>query len=72
MADKQKIRVGRLNTVGNCRHELARVYRCARREELDSLDASRLATILKIICDAIRSTEIEERLEALEAKIDEH
>jgi len=72
MADKQKIRVGRLNSIGNVRHELGRVYRAARREELDSLDASRLAAILKIIADCIRAHDFEERLEALEVKIDEH
>ena len=71
MVDQQKLRVGRLNTIGNVRHELGRVYRAARREEMDTLDASRLAAILKVIIDAIRAHDFEERLEVLEAKIDE-
>jgi len=75
MTDKQKQRkrVGRLNSIGDVQHELGRIFRSARREELDTLDASRLASILKIIIDAIRASDIEDRVVALEARInDEH
>jgi len=72
MVDQQKLRVGRLNTIGNVRHELGRVYRAARREEMDSLDASRLAAILKVVIECIRAHDFEDRLGALEEKVNEH
>jgi len=74
MTDKQKQRkrVGRLNSIGDVQHELGRIFRAARREEIDTLDASRLASILKIIADCIRGHDLEARLAQLEAKIDGH
>ena len=46
--------------------ELGSVYRDARRENLDTLDASRLASILTALRQSIEVNDIEERLIALE------
>lgn len=68
MSEKAKMRIGRLNTVGGVVAELGRVYRQARRAELDLGDATRLAMILREIRCALEATEIERRIEALEAR----
>ena len=68
MTTKRKLRISRLNTVGDCRHELGKVYRATRRGELDTLDASRLGSLLHLIIAAIRDDELEARIEQLEAQ----
>jgi len=60
--------VGRTNTTQSCRQEMSRVYRDARRGHLDSLVAHRLVNILYLIVRTIEGTELEARIEALEAK----
>ncbi len=67
MSAKTKPRIGRLNTVGGVVTELGRIYREARRGELDVGDATRLAYILREIRCALELSEFEKRLEALEA-----
>ena len=67
MSDKAKPRIGPLNTVGGVVTELGRVYREARRGELDVGDATRLAYILREIRCALELSEFEKRLEALES-----
>lgn len=67
MKEKAKIRIGPLNTVGGVVTELGRVYREARRGELDVGDATRLAYILREIRCALELSEFEKRLEALES-----
>ena len=67
MSEKAKIRIGRLNTVGGVVTELGRIYREARRGELDVGDATRLAYILREIRCALELSEFEKRLEALES-----
>ncbi len=66
MGVQKKLRIGRLNTVGGVVGELGKVYREARRGELDVGDATRLAMILREIRGALESAEIEKRLDALE------
>ena len=68
MTEKPKIRIGRLDTVGGVVTELGRIYRAARRGELDVGDASRLATILREIRSALEASDIERRIGALEAQ----
>ena len=67
MSDKAKVRIGPLNTVGGVVTELGRIYRLARRSELDMADAKGLTYILREIRCALEASDIERRLEALEA-----
>ncbi len=66
MSEKATVRIGRLDTVGGVVTELGRVYRKARRGELDVGDATRLAYILREIRCALEASDIEKRLDALE------
>ena len=66
MSEKPKIRIGRLDSVGGVVRELGRIYRRARRGELDVGDATRLAMILREIRCALEASDIERRLEMLE------
>ena len=63
---KAKIRIGRLDSVGGVVTELGRVYRQARRGELDVGDATRLAMILREVRSSLESGDIERRIEELE------
>ncbi len=67
MSKKATVRIGRLDTVGGVVTELGRVYRKARRGELDVGDATRLAMVLREIRCALEASDIEKRLEELEA-----
>ena len=68
MSKKAKVRIGRLDTVGGVVTELGRIYRLARRSELDMADAKALTYILREIRCALEASDIERRLEALEEK----
>ncbi len=67
MGEKEKPRIGRLDTVGGVVTELGRIYRLARRSELDMADAKALTYVLREIRCALEASDIERRLEALEA-----
>ncbi len=67
MSEKAKPRIGRLDTVGGVVTELGRIYRLARRSELDMADAKALTYVLREIRCALEASDIERRLEALEA-----
>ena len=67
MSEKEKVRIGPLNTVGGVVTELGRIYRLARRSELDMADAKALTYVLREIRCALEASDIERRLEALEA-----
>lgn len=69
MSEKAKIRIGPLNTVGGVVVELGRVYRQARRGSLDLGEATRLAYILREIRCALEASDIERRIEVLEATL---
>lgn len=49
-----------------CR-ELARLYRAARAGQVEVQDASRLANILQILARVLETSDLEARIEALEA-----
>ena len=68
MTVKAKIRISPLTTVGGVVTELGRIYRQARRGELDVGDATRLAMILREIRCALEASDIEKRIEKLEVK----
>ncbi len=67
MSEKAKPRIGRLDTVGGVVTELGRIYRLARRSELDMADAKALTYVLREIRCALEASDIERRIEALEA-----
>jgi hypothetical protein len=60
--------VGRLDTLPRVRRELAKLYREARQRRLDVGDATRLAYVLQVIAKILEGSELERRLEALEAQ----
>jgi hypothetical protein len=63
----RKVRVGQLRTLGGLSAELARLYRQARRGEIAAADASRLASILAVARQCIEASDLERRLNELEA-----
>ncbi len=67
MSEKEKVRIGPLGTVGGVVTELGRIYRLARRSELDMGEAKGLTYILREIRCALEASDIERRLDALEA-----
>ena len=68
MGVQKKVRIARLNTVGGVVGELGKIYREARRGQLDVGDATRLAMILREIRCALEVSEFEARLQAVEGK----
>ena len=62
----RKVRIGPLDTVGGVVVELGRVYRLARRNEMDITEAKGLAFVLREIRCALEASDIERRIEALE------
>ena len=55
--------------VGEVIAELGTVYRDARSKKLDTLDASRLASILTLLRQAIEGRDLEDRLAEVEAEL---
>ncbi len=68
MTVKAKIRIGPLNSVGGVVSELGKIYREARRGQLDVGDATRLAMVLREIRQALEVSEFEARLLVVEGK----
>ena len=58
----------RLRTVQDISAELAKLYREARANKVDTADASRLANMLSIAARLLTESDLERRLEALEAQ----
>lgn len=56
-----------LTTMEHVRAELARLYRQAKNGNLDISSASKLAYILSLLAKIIEGSDIEKRIEALEA-----
>jgi hypothetical protein len=63
---KRKFKIGRINTQDGIVRELGRVYRHARRGEIDSSKAYRLSTILGTMAKTMESSELERRLDGIE------
>jgi hypothetical protein len=68
MTDNKKLRISRLRSASDVRHELGRLYRAGRRDELPPVSAYRLALILKILLQSIETTDLELRIEKLEVE----
>jgi hypothetical protein len=62
----RRVRV-KLDTVQDARKEMSKLYREARAGKIDVQDASRLSNILMLIGRMIEGSDLERRLEALEA-----
>lgn len=58
----------RLDTIGDVKSQLARLYREARGGKIATQDATRLASILAMLGRMIEGSDLEDRLAALEAK----
>ena len=56
----------RLDKVSDIKRELARLYREARREEISTQTATRLAYLLNMMAQLIETTELEKRVIELE------
>lgn len=56
----------KLGTIADIKRELARLYREARREEISTQTATRLAYLLNMMAQLIESAELEKRVNALE------
>jgi hypothetical protein len=66
---KRRIKIGKLDRPLAVAAELARLYRHARRGEIDSLEASRLASILTALRHALEAGEVDARLTVLEERL---
>ena len=67
MAGKERaVRIGRLDTVGRVVTELGKVYRLARRGEMDINQAKGFAYVLREIRCGLEAKDVERRLEELE------
>jgi hypothetical protein len=58
----------KLDTLQDVRREMAKVYREARSEMLGPADASKLVWMLQAVGKVIEGSDLEKRVEALEAK----
>ena len=63
---KRAVRIGRLHTVGHVVTELGKVYRLARRGDMDINQAKGFAYVLREIRCALEAGDVERRLEELE------
>jgi hypothetical protein len=59
-------RVRALETAADVKREAGKLYRTARRGEVASADASRLASLLALILKVIEGADLEARIEVLE------
>ena len=69
--DRGPPRVGALARIGEVRHEAARLYRAARRGEVEAADASKLANVLSLIVRCLEGGELEQRMAAIEGRLTE-
>lgn len=70
LATLKRIRVGRLDSLAGIRAELGRVYREARRGELPTDHATRLASVLDMIRRVLEVEVLEKRLTLLEERVE--
>lgn len=58
----------RLSTIGDCKREIAKLYREVRRGELASTEATRLVWLLNTLANLIADHDLEKRLAQLEKR----
>jgi hypothetical protein len=61
----------RLNNLGAIRREMATLYGESRDGKIDTLDASRVASILSTLGKLIEGSELEQRMAEIEARLDQ-
>ena len=66
---KRNVRVGRLDTVGGVCVEMGKVYRQARRGDLETEKAARLIHMLHLLRGALETSTFEARFDAIEAEM---
>jgi hypothetical protein len=69
MTPKAKVRIGRLTSVGMIGVEIGRLYRLARRGDIETIEAYRLASVLSVMAKCLETTEFERRIAEMEAAI---
>jgi Mn-dependent DtxR family transcriptional regulator len=69
MQDKAKVRIGRLTSVGMVGVEIGRLYRLARRGDIESIEAYRLASVLSVMAKCLETSEFERRIAEMEAAV---
>jgi hypothetical protein len=62
------VRLGRMDTASGVLREMTKVYRDARRGKLPLADACRYTYILQAIGKLFETTELEKRMQAIEAR----
>ena len=71
MENMPAIRVGKLTTLPNVSREIARVYKAARRGDIESQDASRFVYMLNTLSGVLRDArvldEFSARIESIES-----
>lgn len=67
--DPQVPRVGRLHTVGAIASELGKLYRRVARNEIESADGARRATILRELRECLQVADIDRRLQDIEGQL---
>jgi hypothetical protein len=66
---KRRVQIGKLTSVGRVAIEIGRLYRHARRGEIDTIEAYRLASVLGVMAKCLETTEFESRISEMEAAI---
>jgi hypothetical protein len=69
MTAKRGPRIGQLTSVGRVAVEVGRIYRAARRGDIDSIEAYRLASVLSVMAKCLEKTEFERRIAEMEVAI---
>jgi hypothetical protein len=67
--DTKVPRVGRLHTVGNIASELGKLYRRVARDEIESADGARRASILRELRECRQVADIDRRLQGVEERL---
>jgi len=61
-------RVGRLDSLQGVRRELVRIYKDMRQKKIPTQEGTRFAFVLQIIAKVLEQSDLEQRIEALEAE----
>jgi hypothetical protein len=69
--EKKQTRVGPLQNLGQVLRELGRLYRAARRGDIETSDASKLASVLSIMRQCLEASDVEQRMALLEKALAE-
>jgi hypothetical protein len=68
---QRKPKIGGLSSLGDLRHEVACLYRSARRGDVEAGDASKLASVLALLARLVEGSDFDERLAEVERRLAE-